>query len=251
MNKSRVLIILLLLCISVAEALSQSVTHTTEGVSGDIDKKRRSPSVSVTTVIEETGVKLLTDAYVPNEEFKRYPIQFDFFVNRRLFASQIRSPELPGPVGVDIAHDVAVPPFNFAVVAKVLHPNREYKTVFVGAAVPTSLAATVNCDITITEGQDDEATESTFSAEDVPITQNGSTAISFDFEGKDSEDNTALVVGTLTLNSTDNTAAGTLSITRNDTNQVVNVTGDVTFEGTDLTGLSVFDSDLLVDLNCS
>jgi hypothetical protein len=40
-----------------------------------------------------SGVKILVDAYIPNEEYRAYPIRFEVFVIRHLLVSQIHSPE--------------------------------------------------------------------------------------------------------------------------------------------------------------
>ena len=93
--------ILLFFLLSVLKgSLLLAETNTVEGVSGDIDKKHRGPSLSVNAYAEGSGAKILADAYVPNTEFTSYLIRFDFYINRRLFSSQIRSKELSGAIGV-------------------------------------------------------------------------------------------------------------------------------------------------------
>ena len=106
-----------------------SLTLTTEGVSGEADKGRRSPVLSASTSVTTGNVKILVDAYVPSSQYQKFPIKFEFFVNRKLVLTQIRSSELPGPVGIDIGTKVASPPFNYSIVATLLHPNRQYTTV--------------------------------------------------------------------------------------------------------------------------
>lgn len=106
----------------------RSTPITVEGVVGDADRNRRAPILTVSTVRTDSVVKILADAYVFNTEMAKYPIQFDFFINRRLYSSQIRSVELPGPVGVEIGPEVAQVPFNYVVIAKVIHPNKTYTT---------------------------------------------------------------------------------------------------------------------------
>jgi hypothetical protein len=108
-----------------------------QGISGTHDDKWRAPIISVQTQKTSEGVKLIIDASVSNEEFRQYPIRFDFFVNRQLRSSQIRSVELPGDVGYLVPPEVAVPPFNYSVTATLLHPNRQYTSLAQGAVFPT------------------------------------------------------------------------------------------------------------------
>ncbi len=75
----------------------------------------------------------MVDGKVPNEEYQKYPIQYDFFVNNRLFSSQVTSLQLPGPIGIDVGADVAPLPFNYTIKATVLHPNRSFTTMAFGA----------------------------------------------------------------------------------------------------------------------
>lgn len=189
-----------------SQASSQSATPTvtpaagavltTEGISGDIDKKNREPVLSVRVAAGTTSAVIYADAYVINGEFTKYPIQFDFYVNRSLFASQIRSTELPGPVGVTVPYETAPLPFNYTVVAKVLHPNRTFTTVLnatVERADPTPAPATeyrMNC--TLTESATEETEETTYTATDVLVTESGSELSTY-FEAKDTQDETVTV----------------------------------------------------------
>ncbi len=107
----------------------ESLTLTTEGISGEADKGRRSPVLSASTSVGTGNVKILVDAYVPSPQYQKFPIKFEIFVNRKLIVTQIRSTELPGPIGIDVGSNIATPPFNYSIVATLLHPNRQYTTV--------------------------------------------------------------------------------------------------------------------------
>lgn len=150
-----------------------------EGIAGDIDGRRRSPVLTVGTHMRGDIAIIKADAYLPNDDMAKYPIQFDFFINRRLYSSQIRSPEQPGAVGVELGSDVAALPFNFAVVAKVIHPNRVFSTVFQGVVeqLPYNLSFT-SCTLTQSDSEDSD-TAST--AQGVNSIQQGSTALTVTF----------------------------------------------------------------------
>jgi len=127
---------------------AQEVTNRTVGISGDMDYRDRSPDLGVTVVPHGNRVQILADAHVPNEKYARYPLQFDFYVNRRLFSSQMRTTELPGAVGIDVFPDVATTPFNYTVVARVITPNgRYFTTVLQGAVFSSNLLTTLDCTV--------------------------------------------------------------------------------------------------------
>lgn len=127
-----------------------------EGAGGTIDKKRRSPVIGLDTERTASEVKILVDAYIPNEEYRAYPIRFEIFVNRHLLVSQIRSPELPGAIGVTVPPTIAAPPFNYSIVATVIHPNRQFSSVAQGAVYPVDLSGTLSCEVkTTNQGEND------------------------------------------------------------------------------------------------
>lgn len=144
----------LALLISALGAVSSSAMaqQFQEGISGTVDAKRRSPVISFSTVRAAEGVKILVDAYMPNGDYEQYPIRFDLYVNRHLLVSQIRSRELPGPIGATVPPSVATPPFNFSIVATLVHPNRQFSSVAQGAIYPVDLTGTFSCKITVAEG---------------------------------------------------------------------------------------------------
>lgn len=164
-----------------SEAAEVTLMPTTgvEGVAGDIDGRRRSPVLLVSTHVRGDISIILADANVPNDDMAKYPIQFDFYINRRLYSSQFRSPEQPGAVGVELGSDIAALPYNFAVVAKVIHPNRVFSTVFQGVVeqLPYNLSFT-SCTLTQSDSEDSD-TAST--AQGVNSIQQGSTALTVTF----------------------------------------------------------------------
>jgi hypothetical protein len=243
--------------------IGNSVTMTTSGVSGDEDKFSRNPTLTVTHQIvnesatEPSRVKLLVDAYTVDDTFSKYPLRFDFFVNRKLFSTQIRSPELPGAVGVDIGTDIASPPFNYTVVATVLHPNRSFTTVLNGAVFSSDLIRKLDCSVTkpaATEGAED-----VFTASSVDSLQKGNDTIALKYNangaGGSLEDE---IVVDLTLaevpstsQSGDISISGTISTTGGGKDVAAEVEGTATFTNGALTGLEVASGDDVVSLSCS
>ena len=176
-----------------------------------------------------------------------YPLQFDFFINRRLFSSQYRSPTLPGPVGVDIASDVAVPPFNYAVVAKVLTPDgRPFTTVLEGAVFNTNLVAILNC--TLTTSTD------TFVQASLTLDQVGNTSFSVPMNTNNtSGDTTAQLSGSLSVSGDTISGALTTTLSGAQSSSVKrNMTGTASFDSQqNLTSFTVLSADEEVGLSCS
>lgn len=233
-------------------AYAEETVNTTEGIGGYTDAKQRNPVLSVRTqnVFEPRHVKIMADAYVPDGEFSEYPMRFDFFVNRKLFSSQFRSKELPGAVGVDVGTDVAEPPFNYTVIATVLHPNKNFTTILNGAVFATNLRARLDCVLEIAGGADESAE---YEASQVEILQAGDNLISLSFTGKDSSgENSAQVQATLTISGVDNEkAAGSLTIDTSGTPQTVQAAGTVEYANSALSGLEVSSDDGNIALTCS
>lgn len=226
------------------------ITNTGEGVSGDIDKQRRSPTVTISTITGSGAVKILVDAYVADPEFKKYPIQFDFFINRRLFSSQIRSTELPGPIGVDVGSDVATLPFNYTVVAKVLHPNREFTSVLNGAVFASNLSRLLDC--TLTTGINGDDTEE-YVENDIAAVQTGNNSFTFSFESDSvSGDHSVEFSAAVTVGSGDSASAD-LSI-KTDKQDKKNSRADGEIErneGGEITSLTLTSNDGDTSISCS
>lgn len=157
-----------------------------EGIAGDIDKHRRSPILSLSTETSQTGARILVDTSVPDPVYAKYPVRVDFFVNRKLFSSQIRSPELPGPLGIEVPTALAALPFNYSVVATLIHPNRTFTTVINGAVFANTLGKVYDCTLTLPDDKD-SAVE--YIAEEIPSSQTGPKTIYFAFLGTSDEPN--------------------------------------------------------------
>ncbi|RMG41790.1 MAG: hypothetical protein D6719_07805 [Candidatus Dadabacteria bacterium] len=239
------LFVILIAGVSLTTSLeAQSVTNLTEGVSGDIDKYRRNPVVTVTTRLNPKNVDLLIDAYVPNEDFTKYPIKFDVYINRMLRWSFIRSKELPGPVAATVGRDIATPPFNFAVVARLLHPNRTYTTVFTGSAFSKKLINSFDCTLTM-QGVLESDSE-TYVVNNLKSTQLGNDTFSVAFENQKSVsgDTTATMTSQIKVAS-DGTASGSITVAQNGgSGQVLTVTGTATVSDSgELSSFNVATSD--------
>jgi len=237
---------------------SDGTVLTTEGISNDVDKKRRSPVVSASTQYsaKTNTAKILVDAYIPNEDYQKYPIKFDFYVNRSLYASQIRSTELPGPIGIDVGASTATVPFNFAIVATLLHPNREFTTVLNGAVFATNLTSTLpSCSLTFTAQGTAGASSSgttTYVAEEVPASQVANSGVTVSFTSSRLEDGSSAdeVHADASLTFSGGNVSGTLTTTINGRGQSVTVSGEGTTEDAGVTALDVKSGDGLTTFKC-
>lgn len=235
--------IVLSLFLSASPLWAQSISFS-EGVSGDIDKRHRGPTISISTETTSGGARLLVDAYAKNKQFQKYPVRFDFYVNRRLFSSQIRSAEQPGAIGIDVGADIAPMPFDYAVIASFVHPNTQYVSMAQGTVFRQSLGTTLDCSLTI----DDGTSVLTFDQAGVSINQVSNGRITFSFTGTDPDTaEEATTSGALAI--ANNKAIGTLSIARG------GGAGDVAVSGTSVgtSSLESFDvqsSDGLTKLSC-
>ncbi|MCO6431696.1 MAG: hypothetical protein J5J00_12630 [Deltaproteobacteria bacterium] len=237
-----------LTALSESASAQSAVTLTSEGISGDLDSKRRSPSLSVTPVVEGERVKLLVDAYVAHVEYQHLPIQFDFFINRHFFTSQIRSKELPGPIGIEIGPQTAALPFNYTVIAKLLHPNREFTTVINGAVFSSNLSGTLDC--TLTTGLNgDNSVE--FVANSISTAQSSNNSFSISFDA-DSVTGGHEVVFSSTINVNGDEAQAALSIAQNGAPAaIVQSEGEVEVDDGALQSISLSSTDGDVALECS
>lgn len=239
------LLALILLCftLSASPLWAQGITFF-EGVSGDVDKHHRGPTISISSQTTAGGAQILADAYTKDKQFQKYPIRFDFYVNRRLFSSQIRSAEQPGAIGVDVGSDIASVPFNYAVIATVVHPNRQYVSMAQGTVYSSSLGATLDCTLTVENGD----TVLAFNQTGVSISQVGNGSVSLSFTGADADTSEeATTSAALTISGT--RVSGTLSIARAGT------AGDVAVSGTavstsSLESFEVQSSDGVTKLAC-
>lgn len=207
-----------------------------EGVANDIDRKGRNPHLTVGTVVGKDKVTLLADAFHPSNDYTKYPLQFDFFVNRNFLTSQYRSPTLSGPIGVDVPSSLAKPPFNYVVVVKMLHPNSIYTTVIEGAVFSENLTGTMDC--TLTEGKD-ETDATIYTANSVIVGQSGNSVFNTTFQAKSqSGDRTLTVAAEVTVAANTSDSTGTITTTEDGESDAA-VTGGATATRDD-SGLSAF-----------
>lgn len=220
-----------------------------EGVGNTIDKKRRSPVISLSTDNSNGIVKILADAYVPNQEYEQYPIRFDFFVNGKQIDSQVRSKELPRPVGIDVTPEIAIAPFNYQIIATLLHPNRQFVSMAQGAVYATDLSSTLSCTLSEQTLDGELATINDFTNQSVSVTQSGESAITLQFVATGAEtlsDNTREVSASLSLETGD-TSNGTVTV---DSNEPTVVSGTVVNPSSGISDISVGNEDGSVTLTC-
>jgi hypothetical protein len=240
---------LLLVCsLSLIQQTNAQVL-TSEGVSGDMDAKSRGPLLSVSSTIGTNKVTILADAQNPSKDFDKYPIQFDFFVNRQFFTSQYRSPTLPGPVGIDVPSSVAKPPFNYAVVAKLLHPNSIYTTVIEAAVFTQTLRGSLDCTLTTTPTG---GAETIYTAQQVAATQSNNNVFTTVFEAQ-SENGEKSINVTATITVAARSADSIGSVVLVDGDDTTTVSGDASVEKTssEITSFTFTSSDDSTTLSCS
>lgn len=135
---------------------SAQQTISSEGILGDVDDGRRAPVITYSTEVaaDQSSAKILADTQIINEEYRRFPIAVDFYVNGKLFSRQYRSVEFPAPLGIDVPQEMAAVPFNFAIVATLMHTNRQFVSVVQGVltASPGSLVNKLDCVAALADG---------------------------------------------------------------------------------------------------
>lgn len=228
---------------------AQKITTTYEGVGGDRDSRRRGPVLSVSHEVKTGGsTQILADAHLPNPDYRKYPLRFEFYVNRQLVATQIRTPELPGPVGLDVSPTMATPPFNYAVIATLLHPNKSFPTMIQGAVFDSNLGNHLDCTVLYGSTNSDQAM---FVANGVSVNQFGNNAINLTFSAVRS-DNDDSINATTNLTLTSGTANGDVRITRNDLTTSHSMNGTYqTLDSGEVSGLSLATVDGELSLSCS
>lgn len=212
-----------------------SLTH--QGFSTQKDKKNRSPVLTVSVERDsETSIRILADAQIPREDAKDHPLRFDFYVNRQLVASQIRSIELPGPVGINVNPDQTPVPFNYAVMVTHIYPNgHSYSSMIAGAVFDNDLTGEMDCEISISGSKNVQA-----SAEKVGIAQVNESGFQYSFTAE-SEDESDSVEVSGSVSFTSEEASGLLTYSINGdsgSTKTVSLSGDV--DKADEGGLSGF-----------
>lgn len=225
-----------------------------EGVSGDVDKKRREPVVSARVAAGPESATIYVDAYVVSDLTNYLPIQFDFFINRALYASQIRSTELPGPLGITVPYKTVPLPFTYSVVAKILHPNRTFTTVLNGsveAIDPTpgpTLTPSAGLKCIYTESIDSETI--TYKASNVLFVETGS-KLTTNFDAADSEDSSNTISIVVDSTESGSNLSGTLKVRDASGLNSTDVTGNFQkTEGT-LNSVSLQSADAQTTLTCN
>lgn len=173
--------------------VSSEQTLSTEGVVGDVDKGRRAPTLTFSTKVAPDGssATILADTQVINEDYKKYPISVDFYVNGRLFSKQFRSLELPAPLGVVVPKELAAIPFNYSIVATLIHPNRQYVTVAQGAVTLNDSKSALQCILTLPESENGVASSL---AGTVPNSLNSDNTLNFTLTEGNSSAQISLVI---------------------------------------------------------
>jgi len=232
---------------------SNAAVIESEGISGDIDKKRRGPAVSVRTeyVPASNGsaesMKILADAYIPSPDYQKYPIKFEWYINRTLFTTQWRSEGLPGPIGIDVPASVATIPFNYTLVATLLHPNREFTTVIEGAAFATNVGTTFSCSLAKPGTEPDVSLIYVDSKASVTQTGNNSLTLSFSSSTLDDGTEADAVTANASISVSDQTSSGELTV---NSDSAVAVSGTATSSNGSITAFSVQSEDQSLDLTC-
>lgn len=231
-------------------AAQVAVTNTGEGVGNNLDKQRRSPTVSVSTVSQNGNVKILVDAYVADPDYKDHPLQFDFYINRHFLTSQVRSVDLPGPIGIDVNKEIATPPFNYTVIAKVLHPNRVFTTVINGAAFSSNLSGSYDCTLTTNANSEENSIE--YISNDVTTQQTSNQAFTISFETESTPEGHSIELEG-SLSSSGETLSGTLTLTEDKaTPKSATLSGSlVKSEDDKVTSFELNSSDNSITLSCS
>jgi hypothetical protein len=180
-------------------------------------------------------------------------VRYDFYVNRKLIQTQIRSKALPGPIGIDIGPDIAQLPFNYTVVATILVPNREFKTIIEGAVFASNLSGTFECTLT-TEGSS-ETDDEIYTASNVQTVQSGNQSFALAFEAADSTGaRTVKFSANVTVASgADNTlrTSGAMAINRSGVTQNVTGSGEGALTNDLLSEFDLVTEDGAVELSCS
>jgi len=233
------------LLLIIPSAFADPVVNQVSGISGYVDKGLRNPVLTVSHEIKADGVQILADAKIDNKEFEEFPVQFSFFVNRQLYKTQIRSVAQGNEVGIFVPSTELPAPFNYSVLATVIHPNRQYASYFEGITFDSQLTTKLNC----TAG----TTINSYLAEDISASQSSNSKTELSFLAESESDNTQTSQVAASLSIIDGSkASGTLTITPSSGGAVTSeVTGTVTFSGGKLSNISVSSADGKASLTCT
>jgi len=225
-------------------AVQAQAQLSSQGIAGYQDKYQRNPNLTVSTKVGGSTTQILADTAILDPEYAQFPVRVDFYVNRKLYSSQYRSPGLPGNLGVEVPTSVAPLPFNYAVIATLLHPNRQFTTIIEGAVFASTLSGVLDCTFT-TDATLDSAID--YSASSVSITQSGSNIINLKFTA-DSGDGKANLDLAVTVTSGKASATGTSEISG--TTSSLTLSGTSTSANGALEDLQLKSSDSNTELSC-
>jgi hypothetical protein len=225
-----------------------AATITGEGINGDVDKHRRAPTVTVGVHNNGSNVQILVDAYIADEEYADYPIQFEFFINRKFFTSQIRSKDLPGPIGIDVSSSTAAVPFNYTIIATTLHTNRQFKSIVNGAVFSSNLSSTFDCTLT-TGVNSDQSVEYVVNNANLSQTTNNNLTLNIETNSTP-EGHSVKAAATITVTGT--TATASLVIAEDEgESKTIALSGTAEKTDNKLTSLTLNSEDSDVALSCS
>lgn len=241
-----------------AHAETASGVLVSDGIVGFRDKKGRGPVLSVSIQHpskDGENPKIVADAVVNQKEMVVYPIKFEFYVNRNLVATQLRSPELPGPVGYEVVPSVATTPFNYAVIATLMYPNRSFSSAVYGAVYAQDITASLkSCTLTLANPSTDGSSSSqTYSASSITVLQQSNEAFSLSFTTSTLSDGSTAseVVASSSLTLKGEKVSGSLTATRDGVKEKFTISGSATLSDSD--SLESFDAksgDGATELKC-
>lgn len=255
---------LVVLALPFSGAHAQQVSY--EGIEGFVDKDHRGPVLTISTQYYDAATseakqaggaftRILADAYIPNSDYEEYPIKFDFYINRQLRSTQLRSLSLPGAIGFDVPVSMAAPTFNYAVIATLIYPNRSFSTVIDGEVTdsntpvnPTPTAGGLaSCTMTLTSLS---GTTTTYTAAEIEggTVANNETTISFTAVGQSTG---STVPTSLALTIDGSSASGELTTTVSGSEGTTEVAGTITVSGDAVESLSVQSDDQKTSVSCN
>lgn len=225
-------------------------TLQAKGIVGYVDSKGRSPELGVEVVRKSSEtISILASAAQLHEDYEQYPMRYDFYVNRRLFSSQVQSPELPGAVGVDIGPDIATVPFNYMVVASTISPDgRPFSSVISGAVYESNLQADLVCNLSFDA---DTESEVVYTDGSLSTSQNTNDSFELNFSGENTVGENATAVGLVNISGS--SASANLSVTRGSADaQAINFSGSLSFaSNSSIERLSLSSSDSSIEILCT
>lgn len=220
-------------------------TLSTQGVGGTMDAHGRSPILTVYTEEGNGTVTISADAYVKHSKYIKYPIRYQFFVNKELVSTQFSSPELPGTAKVVVDEKMATIPFNYSVIADLIYPNRTFSSVIQAAVEKNYVKPNYSCDLTISDGEGESVTYSTELAKTNPSTVS---SFGLSFEASDDEETKVIFEGN--FNFSEDVISGVAQYIEGAESQQIELKGKAISENDTLQSFNVATADDSVTLDC-